>query len=280
MLSIFRIFAPPTTAGGGKQGRASGAIPMETLAATLVDVDDGAQGPNDEADAAGGSLKAAGKAAHKSGAQKRALKRKSFDRCVDLAALGGEDSEDEDDKLETVKAKMCDLCGMKNTEQDPVALSLAATQGPNKMRSTPLRWEKAAGRGACCYYCARVHERRYGAKTRKQLKDFLKEGKDDDAALSNQEVFDTERARAVEIFAAGSQRLPSGFCTMHVEPPTQKVEQKKRKIESKKRRGKYIKMDVFQRMFPDKDPKKAGKVSERADASGRVSQWIKVYSPL
>ena len=36
-------------------------------------------------------------------------------------------------------------------------------------------------------------------------------------------------------------------------------------------------MDTFLRMFPDKDPKRAGKVNERADAFGRTSQWVKVY---
>eukprot|EP00972_Heterocapsa_arctica_P086495 12749448-Heterocapsa_arctica.AAC.1 len=159
---------------------------------------------------------------------------------------------------EAVKEKKCDLCGMRNTEQDPVALSLAAKSGPNKKRSALLRWEKQDCRGGCCYYCARVHERRYGAKTRKQLREFLQERREG-PAMTNQEIFEAERARAIEIFVAGSLRLPQNFYAMDMELPTQKVEQKKRKIESKKRRGKYIKMDVFMRMFPDRDPKKAGK---------------------
>ena len=291
------IFAPPTSAYGkpGKRARDSGGMILgtptlpgtlpgtleplgDTLPGTLLDDDGGADG--DEADAAGGSLKGAGlaKATHLSGAQKRALKRKSF---ADPASLsGGGDSEDSDDehKLENAKEKKGDLCGMRNTELDPVALSHAAKEGPNKKRPALLRWEKPDGRGGCCYYCARVHERRHGAKTRKQLKDYLNEGKGEGAELSNQEMFDAERAEAVEIFVAGLQRLPASFCTMDVGMPTQKVEQKTRKIESKKRRGKYMKMDVFLRMFPDKDPKRAGKVSERADAFGRISQWVKVYN--
>ena len=71
----------------------------------------------------------------------------------------------------------------------------------------------------------------------------MKEGKGEGAELSNQEIFDAERAEALEIFVAGLQRLPASFCTMDVGMPTQKVEQKKRKIESKKRRGKYVHQD-------------------------------------
>jgi hypothetical protein len=175
-LSIFA----PTSSAGGKQGRASQAFLLETVRDAQTPPRD-AQALVEEADAAGGSSKEAGpvKATHRSGAKKRAGKRKSF---VTTASHSGEDSEDSEATLqrpelmvETVKEEKCDLCGMKSTEQDPVAPSLAAKEGPNKMRSALLRWEKQDCRGGCCYYCARVHERRYGAKTRKQLKDFLHE---------------------------------------------------------------------------------------------------------
>jgi hypothetical protein len=135
-LSIFA----PTTSAGGKQGRGSQGFLLEMLSdETLKD----AQTLEHEYDALAGSSKETGaeKARHRSGAEKRERKRNT----ATAASHSGEDSADsgEDEQMaEAVKEKKCDLCGMKNTEQDPVALSLAAKSGPNKKRSALLRWER------------------------------------------------------------------------------------------------------------------------------------------
>lgn len=190
----------------------------------------------------------------------------------------GDDSAGDDDLAldANFKIKTCDICSAKNSDPDPVAQRLKKVSGCKK-RSALLRWEKHDGRGGCCYYCARVHERRYGMKNRRELKEYLREPSDN-GEVSRMEIFESERGKAIELLASGSiDRLPAHFGTLDIPLPQQRVELKSRKYERVKRKGKNMRLDVFLKHFPDRDPKKAGHIFERRDSNGMVRQWVKMY---
>ena len=170
--------------------------------------------------------------------------------------------DDDEDELEDIQPKNCDLCSQPNVQ--------------DKKR---VRWEKADGRGGVCYPCARVHERRYPNKSRKELKAWVKEPAQSDDHPSNREVFDAERAKCVELLQDGMGRLPVTFATMDISQPTQSVTQHNSKFERSKRKGKNIRMDQFLKKFPNIDPRKDGrKVFKKTDEHGKPQEWVKVYN--
>ena len=66
--------------------------------------------------------------------------------------------------------------------------------------------------------CARVHERRYPTKSRKDMKAYVREPLAPEAESSNFDKFMGERAKAVEILASHADRLPPSFALMDIKP--------------------------------------------------------------
>ena len=203
---------------------------------------------------------AATKAANKkreSGAQKKKKRQKVRDSTRVAVperrsdSSDGSSSDESSDPICTdVPVKTCAICGRRSTEPDPVAEQRAKRRrGKKKKRSTTLRWER---KGAACYYCSRVHERRYSGCTRKELKAKLKE-KDEDGNFANKDQFEVEREKAVEILIDNT-KIGSEFGNMAITNSLQRVVHEHKKLQRKSKRGKIYRQDVFAKRFPHLDP--------------------------
>jgi len=184
-------------------------------------------------------------------------------------ALSASHSSDEHEALNQ-KARTCSICQCRSTDADPIS----AGPGQGKEKPQRMRWER---KGACCYYCARVHERRYGHLSRKALKEELSKEPVADDESTPKEKFFAARDKCIA-FLEVKGRVPTEFAHMCIEKPAKTVTATSGKYERSSRRGKMYRLDVFTRLFPDADPKKKGIVFERKDAKGNTTRWLKVFN--
>ncbi len=61
-----------------------------------------------------------------------------------------------------------------------------------------IKWEKPDGRGSCCYYCVRTHERRYASLSRKALVAKVKEKNGDPDRPNEHEKFLAAREKSIK----------------------------------------------------------------------------------
>ena len=114
----------------------------------------------------------------------------------------------------TVNAKTCKLCLSTSTDDDPVA------QAMGEGGEVALRWDRKSTK--VCYYCARVHERKYRQLTRQELVHQLRSQPKPNADGANAELdqFLAFRALAVNLMAARGEggRMSKGFVNMEITP--------------------------------------------------------------
>ena len=164
------------------------------------------------------------------------------------------------------KPKICVCCKKTSSDPDPVA--------PQRY----MRWEKPNYRGSSDYYCARVHERRYGKLTRSQLQSLLATPAPDENTPSEMDKFMSARSKCIEILTK-QDRLPPEFAAMFIDAPKKSVEHRKGKYEHTKRKGTNMRLDVFTQRFPTIDPKKHT-IFERQNRKGVMQKWVKIYDDV
>ena len=110
----------------------------------------------------------------------------------------------------TVTAKRCKLCLGSSTDDDPVA------QARGEVGEQTLRWDRKQTK--VCYYCARVHERKYRQLTRQELVHQVRSQPDADEAQAELDKFLAFRTLAINLLAARGQggRMSKGFVDMDI----------------------------------------------------------------
>ena len=268
-----------SSSGGESSAEPTGSIFDPPPSATKRRRKDGSDGETGSGEEAGAKKEKKKKKTHAgSGADKRHRRRSlgSFQsgRHGALSATGKDaspsTSSSEHDEALNQKARTCSICQCRNTDADPIS----ARQSQGNKKPLRMRWER---KGACCYYCARVHERRYSHLSRKALKEELSKEPVADDESAEKEKFLAARDKCIE-FLGVKGRVPTEFAHMFFERPAKTVKATSGTYERSSRKGKKYRLDVFTRLYPDADPKKKGILFDRTDAKGNTTKWLKVFN--
>ncbi len=150
---------------------------------------------------------------------------------------------------------------------------------------TLLLWGEKNLKGRQCRHCRTVHRKKYGKMTLRNLVKKLEEPEERerfDSYLKSQ-VELTKRKFQEAVDKAGPNvdldalRVRVRTLLENAEIPEEKAKHVHRTVDSSKRRGKWFRLDVFNKRFPAKSLD-ASKLVWKTDRSGHKAQWTKVYN--